>query len=306
MPLVLDGKAVRDVILESLRPRVERLAAEQRAPGLAVVLVGHNPASEIYVRSKVKACEELGIFSEKHQPTGDVSTEEMLFLIRRLNERRDIDGILVQLPLPAQVEEQEVLLAIDPSKDVDGFHPISAGNLMANRAGFRPCTPAGIMKLLEHYGVPLAGKHAVVLGRSDIVGKPMAMLLLHANCTVTICHSKTANLAAECRRADIVVAAIGRPAMITREFVKPDAVVIDVGINRVKDRQQVERLFPGSASRLAAFEKNGSVVVGDVHPEVFEHCAAYTPVPGGVGPLTIAMLMSNTVASAEWRLGLAG
>lgn len=304
MPVVLDGKAVRDAILESLRPRVARLAEEHRAPGLAVVLVGHNPASEIYVRSKVKACEELGIVSEKHLPTGDVSTEDMLFLVNRLNQRRDIDGILVQLPLPEQVEEQEVLMAIDPGKDVDGFHPISSGNLMANRPGFRPCTPAGVMKMLDHYGVPLAGKHAVVVGRSDIVGKPMAMLLLHANCTVTICHSKTQNLAAECRRADIVVAAIGRAGFITRDFVKPDAVVIDVGINRVKERDRVVQMFGDNAARMAAFEKNGSVVVGDVHPEVFEHCAAYTPVPGGVGPLTIAMLMSNTVASAEWRLGI--
>ena len=300
---ILDGKIVRDAILASLKPRIAALEELQRPPGLAVVLVGENPASEIYVRSKVKACEDLGIFSEKHIPTADVSTEELLFLVRSLNERPDIDGILVQLPLPAQIDEQQVLMAIDPMKDVDGFHPVSAGHLMAGRPWFRPCTPSGIMKMLAHFQIPIAGKRAVVVGRSDIVGKPMAMLLLHENATVTICHSKTRDLAEECRRADIVVAAIGRPAFLTADFVSPHAVVIDVGINRLKDRASVARIFAGDAARMAAFEKTGSVVVGDVHPEVFHNCSAYTPVPGGVGPLTIAMLMSNTVLSAELRFG---
>ncbi|MFN7934892.1 MAG: bifunctional 5,10-methylenetetrahydrofolate dehydrogenase/5,10-methenyltetrahydrofolate cyclohydrolase [Bryobacteraceae bacterium] len=300
---ILDGKLVRDAILESLKPRIAALEELQRPPGLAVVLVGNNPASEIYVRSKVKACEELGMFSEKHMPTDDVTTEELLFLVRSLNARPDIDGILVQLPLPAQIDEQQVLMAIDPMKDVDGFHPVSAGHLMAGRPWFRPCTPAGVMKMLAHYQIPIAGKRAVVVGRSDIVGKPMAMLLLHESATVTICHSKTRDLAAECRRADIVVAAIGRPAFLTPEFIAPHAVVIDVGINRLKDRAAVARIFEGDEGRLAAFDKNGSVVVGDVHPAAFRNCAAYTPVPGGVGPLTIAMLMSNTVLSAEFRFG---
>lgn len=303
MAEILDGKLVRDAILASLKPRIAALEERQRPPGLAVVLVGSNPASEIYVRSKVKACEELGIYSEKHMPTADVSTEELLFLVRSLNERPDIDGILVQLPLPAQIDEQQVLMAIDPMKDVDGFHPVSAGHLMAGRPWFRPCTPAGIMKMLGHYQIPLAGKRAVVVGRSDIVGKPMALLLLHENATVTICHSKTRDLAEECRRADILVAALGRPAFLTPEFVAPQAVVIDVGINRLKDRETVARIFDNDAARLAAFDKTGSVVVGDVHPAVFGNCAAYTPVPGGVGPLTIAMLMSNTVLSAEFRFG---
>ncbi|MBL8173339.1 MAG: bifunctional 5,10-methylenetetrahydrofolate dehydrogenase/5,10-methenyltetrahydrofolate cyclohydrolase [Bryobacterales bacterium] len=303
MAEILDGKLVRDAILESLKPRIAALEERQRPPGLAVVLVGNNPASEIYVRSKVKACEELGIYSEKHMPTADVSTEELLFLVRSLNERPDIDGILVQLPLPAQIDEQQVLMAIDPMKDVDGFHPVSAGHLMAGRPWFRPCTPAGIMKLLAHYSIALSGKRAVVVGRSDIVGKPMAMLLLHEHATVTICHSRTRDLAEECRRADVVVAAIGRAAFLTPEFISPHAVVIDVGINRLKDRESVLRIFGDDAARLTAFAKNGSVVVGDVHPAVFADCAAYTPVPGGVGPLTIAMLMSNTVLSAEFRFG---
>jgi methylenetetrahydrofolate dehydrogenase (NADP+)/methenyltetrahydrofolate cyclohydrolase len=304
MPNLLDGKLVRDAILNELRPRVARLAAAKRPPGLAVVLVGADPASEIYVRSKVKACEEIGIASTQRKLPADTTTAQLLALIQQLNQDPAIDGILVQLPLPRQINEREILLAVDPLKDVDGFHPMNSGNLMANRPGFRPCTPAGVMRLLEHYNLPITGRHAVVVGRSDIVGKPMAMLLLHASATVTICHSRTADLAAECRRADILVAAIGRPAMITPEYVKPGAVVIDVGINRLADRHQVESIFHGSAAKLAAFDGGGSVLVGDVHPDVFAHSSAYTPVPGGVGPLTIAMLMSNAVQSAEWRLGV--
>jgi methylenetetrahydrofolate dehydrogenase (NADP+)/methenyltetrahydrofolate cyclohydrolase len=303
MPTLLDGKLVRDAILDELRPRVARLASAKRRPGLAVVLVGSDPASEIYVRSKGKACEDIGMVSTQHKLSGETSTAQLLSLIRDLNQNPEVDGILVQLPLPRQINEREILLAVDPLKDVDGFHPMNSGNLMANRPGFRPCTPAGVMRLLEHYRLPIAGKHAVVVGRSDIVGKPMAMLLLHASATVTICHSKTADLGAECRRADILVAAIGRPAMITPEFVKPGAVVIDVGINRLSGRDQVASIFPGSPSKLAAFDAGNSVLVGDVHPDVFPLSSAYTPVPGGVGPLTIAMLMSNAVQSAQWRLG---
>lgn len=304
MSIVLDGKIVRDSILESLKPRIARLAESHRPPGLAVVLVGSDPASEIYVRNKVKACEELGIFSEKHMPFDSVSTEEMLFLVRALNRRPDIDGILVQLPLPVQVDAQEVLLAVDPSKDVDGFHPMSVGNLVAGRPGFRACTPWGVMSMLAHYGIPIAGKHAVVIGRSDIVGKPMALMLLHANATVTICHSKTVDLAAECRRADIVVAAIGRPAFVTPDFVKPGAVLVDVGINRLKDRAAVASIFENSAAKLAEFDKKKAVIVGDIHPAAFAAASAYTPVPGGVGPLTIATLMASTVWSAELKFGI--
>jgi methylenetetrahydrofolate dehydrogenase (NADP+)/methenyltetrahydrofolate cyclohydrolase len=305
MPVVLDGKLVRDTILASLKPRVDHLIAERRPPGLAVVLVGSNPASEIYVRSKVKACAELGIASEKHMPLDTVPTEDLLFLVESLNRRPDIDGILIQLPLPEQVDEQHVLLSIDPSKDVDGFHPRSVGDLVANRPGFRACTPAGVMRMLAHYEIPVAGKHAVVIGRSDIVGKPMALMLLHANATVTICHSKTSNLAGECRRADILVAAMGRAAFVTPDFVKPGAVVVDVGINRLRNREQVMRVFDQDPQRLEEFDQKGSVIVGDVHPTAFAQTSYYTPVPGGVGPLTIAMLMSNTVDSAEKRLGIA-
>lgn len=307
MPIALDGKLVRDTILASLKPRVEHLIAEQRPPGLAVVLVGSNPASEIYVRSKVKACADLGIASEKHMPMDTVPTEDLLFLVESLNRRPDIDGILVQLPLPEQVDEQHVLLSIDPTKDVDGFHPRSVGDLVANRPGFRACTPAGVMRMLAHYEIPIAGKHAVVMGRSDIVGKPMALLLLHRHATVTICHSKTRDLAAITRQADILIAAIGRTAMITGEHVREGAVVIDVGTNDATTEEEVSRIFaePERSKRLETLAKRGRTLVGDVEPRtVAEKAAWLTPVPGGVGPLTIAMLMQNTLRAAEMRRGL--
>jgi methylenetetrahydrofolate dehydrogenase (NADP+) / methenyltetrahydrofolate cyclohydrolase len=306
MTKILDGKWVRGQILKELAPRVKRLADTKRPPGLAVVLAGNNPASEIYVRNKVQACQELGIFSEKHTPPDSVTTAELLALIHQLNSRDEIDGILVQMPLPPQVDSRAILDALAPEKDADGFHPINTGNLVANRPGPRPCTPAGIMELLRRYEVPLKGQRAVVAGRSDIVGKPMAMLLLHQHATVTICHSRTRDLAGECRRADILVAAIGRPGLIRGDWIGDGATVIDVGINRVTDPAEAQDLLRGNATRLAAFEKNGATVVGDVHPAELGHAGAYTPVPGGVGPLTIAMLMSNTVAAAERRLGVAG
>lgn len=272
---VLDGKWVRDQILGELRPRIERL---RRRPGLAVVLVGHDPASEIYVRSKVKTSESLGLYSEQLTPPEDISTAGLLGLIEGLNQRPEIDGILVQVPLPKQIDTHRILLSVRPEKDVDGFHPCNVGNLVAGNPGPRACTPSGIMELLRRYDIPVAGKKAVVVGRSDIVGKPIALLLMHANATVTICHSKTSDLAEECRRADILVAAIGRPEMITADFLKPGAVVIDVGVNRTE----------------------GKKVFGDVQARAAQEIAsAYTPVPGGVGPLTIAMLMSNTVSAAE-------
>ena len=292
MPQILDGIAVRNEILERLKPRIEKL---KRKPGLAVVLVGHNPASEVYVRSKIKACAEIDMFSEKLTPPETVTTEEMLAVIADLNRRPDIDGILVQMPLPKQVDTRRVLEAIAPDKDADGFHPTNVGNLVAGRPAPRACTPAGIMELLKYYKIPVEGRRAVVLGRSDIVGKPMALMLLHENATVTICHSRTAELADECHRADILVAAIGRAGMVTSEFLAPGATVIDVGMNRVTDRAEAERL--GKADE---FDRKGSVLVGDVHPvEVARVASAYTPVPGGVGPLTIAMLMANTVELAE-------
>jgi len=280
-PLILDGKWVRDQILAELKPRVEKLAASHRPPGLAVILVGNDPGSEIYVRHKIKTCGELGIYSEKIARPESVSTGELLGIIEGLNQRPEIDGILVQAPLPPQVDKERVLRAVRPDKDVDGFHPLNVGALVANIPGPRACTPLGIMEMLRRYNIPVAERSAVVVGRSDIVGKPMALLLLHADATVTICHSKTANLAGECRRADILVAAIGRAHLITRDFIKPGATVIDVGMNRKPD------------GKLA----------GDVNPEDAKALAgAYTPVPGGVGPLTIATLMSNALELAEQHL----
>jgi methylenetetrahydrofolate dehydrogenase (NADP+)/methenyltetrahydrofolate cyclohydrolase len=304
MPRILDGNRVRDDIKNELKPRIAALSAKGRPPGLAVVLVGHNPASEIYVRNKIKACQDLGIYSESIKPPDSISTEELLAVVEELNGRAEIDGILVQLPLPRQVDSKRILLAVSPAKDVDGFHPCNMGRLVAGLPGPRACTPAGIIELLKRGEIAMAGKRAVVVGRSDIVGKPVAMLLLHEHATVTICHSKTPDLAAVCREADILVAAIGRAAMVTGEFIKAGATVIDVGTNRIDNRDEVARLFRNSPEKLAAFDKKGSTLVGDVHPlGVAERAGAYTPVPGGVGPLTIAMLMANTVAAAEQRGG---
>jgi len=305
MPRVIDGNRIAEEIKNQLKPRIRELAAKQRPPGLGVLLAGHNPASEIYVRNKVKACRDLGIYSETITPPDSISTEELLAIIEQLNQRAEIDGILVQLPLPRQVDSKRILLAVSPAKDVDGFHPCNVGALVAGLPGPRACTPAGIIEILKRSQIAIAGKRAVVVGRSDIVGKPVAMLLLHEHATVTICHSRTPDLAAVCREADILVAAIGRAAMITADFMKAGATVIDVGTNRLESREQVACLFRNSPEKLAAFDKRGSLLVGDVHPlDVAEKASAYTPVPGGVGPLTIAMLMANTVASAEQRSGV--
>jgi methylenetetrahydrofolate dehydrogenase (NADP+)/methenyltetrahydrofolate cyclohydrolase len=302
MPRILDGNRVRDDIKNELKPRIAALIAKGRPPGLVVVLVGHDPASEIYVRNKIKACRDLGIYSESITPPDSISTDELLALVDRLNSRADIDGILVQLPLPPQVDSKRILLAVSPAKDVDGFHPCNVGRLVAGLPGPRACTPAGIVELLKRAEIAISGRRAVVVGRSDIVGKPVAMLLLHEHATVTICHSRTPDLPGVCREADILVAAIGRAAMITGDFIKPGATVIDVGTNRIDSRDEVARLFGNSPEKLAAFDKKGSTLVGDVHPlDVAAKAGAYTPVPGGVGPLTIAMLMANTVASAERR-----
>jgi methylenetetrahydrofolate dehydrogenase (NADP+) / methenyltetrahydrofolate cyclohydrolase len=300
---ILDGTKIAQQIRTEVAAEVRSLAAEGLRPGLAVVLVGHNPASEIYVRGKVKACEEVGISSEKLEPPESVTTVEMLSLIGHLNRRDDIDGILVQLPLPPQVDAKKVLLALDPAKDVDGFHPMNVGFLSTQRPGLVPCTPAGVMEILGRSNIPIAGRESVVVGRSDIVGKPAAMLLLNANSTVTVCHSRTHNLAAVCRRADILIAAIGQAGMITAEFVKPGATVVDVGMNTITDPKEFQRFFAGNAKREEMFRKKGSTLIGDVHPEVVEIAGATTPVPGGVGPLTIAMLMFNTVKAAKMRRG---
>jgi methylenetetrahydrofolate dehydrogenase (NADP+)/methenyltetrahydrofolate cyclohydrolase len=298
---ILDGiKIARDIRLE-VAAEVKAMSAQGIRPGLAVVLVGHNPASEVYVRGKVKSSEEVGIYSEKHTPEERASTEELMELVLGLNAREDIDGILVQLPLPSQIDSKKILMAVDPLKDVDGFHPVNVGLLSTQREGLVPCTPAGVIEILKRSHIAIAGQQAVVVGRSDIVGKPAAMLLLNGNATVTVCHSKTRDLAGVCRRADILVAAIGRAGMITHDFVKPGATVIDVGMNSVTDPAEFDRLFRGTAKREATFRSKGSTLAGDVHPSVEEVAGAMTPVPGGVGPLTIAMLMSNTVRAAKLR-----
>ena len=300
---ILDGNKIAGEIRAEVASEVKTMTAAGMRPGLAVVLVGHNPASEVYVRGKVKSTAEVGIYSEQHTPPATSSTEELLELIAELNARDEIDGILVQLPLPAHVDAKKILMAVDPAKDVDGFHPMNVGLLSTQRPGLVPCTPAGIIEILKRHKIPIAGQDAVVVGRSDIVGKPTAMLLINGNATVTVCHSKTHDLPGVCRRADILVAAIGRAGMITREFVKPGATVIDVGMNRVTDQAEFELLFAGNAKREETFRAKGSTLVGDVHPHVADVAGALTPVPGGVGPLTIAMLMTNTLRAAKLRRG---
>jgi len=301
----MDGKAIGAAIRSEVAAGAAALKEKVlRSPGLAAVLIGENPASKVYVSSKVKSCAEAGLFSEKVERPATATTEEVLQIVRDLNGREDIDGILVQLPLPKQVDEGLVLRAIDPSKDVDGFHPVSMGNLVLDQGGFEPCTPAGIMQLLKRCGVELKGKRAVVVGRSHIVGKPMALMLLREHATVTICHSRTVDLPGVCREADILVAALGKAAFITHDFIKPGAVVVDVGINRITDPAEAERLFGGDPDRMRQVLEKGSTLVGDVLPTaMWEKASLYTPVPGGVGPLTIAMLLSNTLKSARLRLG---
>ncbi len=300
---ILDGNKIAAEIKAEVAEEVRRLAASGIRPGLVAVLVGHDPASEIYVRNKIKTCEELGIYSEKIAPPKTPSTDELLALIAELNRRDEIDGILVQTPLPKHVDSKKVLLAVSPEKDVDGFHPINVGNLSTQRPSLAPCTPAGVIEILKRSHIEIRGAEAVVVGRSDIVGKPVAMLLLNNNATVTVCHSQTRDLAGHTRSADILVAAIGRAGMITPEMVKPGATVIDVGINRISDRAEFDKFFKGNAKREKTFAEKGATLVGDVHPQVAEMAGAFTPVPGGVGPLTIAMLMSNTVRAAKMRRG---
>jgi methylenetetrahydrofolate dehydrogenase (NADP+) / methenyltetrahydrofolate cyclohydrolase len=301
--IILDGNKIAAEIRAEVASDVKIMTAAGMRPGLAVILVGHNPASEIYVRGKVKSSEEVGIYSEQLTPPDTISTQELLELVLQLNRRDEIDGILVQLPLPPQVDSKKILMAVDPAKDVDGFHPMNVGFLSTQRPGLVPCTPAGIMEILKRSNISVEGQEAVVVGRSDIVGKPTAMLLINGNATVTVCHSKTRDLPGVCRRADILVAAIGRAGMITREFVKPGATLIDVGMNKVTDPAEFERLFKGNAKREESFRTKGSTLVGDVHPLAAEVAGKITPVPGGVGPLTIAMLMANTVKAAMMRRG---
>ena len=304
---LLDGAALAKTIVDELRPRVASLTATLgRPPGLAVVLVGHDAGSEVYVRNKLRVAADLGVRADLERLPGTATIADTLGLVERLNRSRLHDGILVQSPLPPAMgpgAEQQVFDAIDPAKDVDGFSAENVGRLVQRRSGPVACTPQGIVELLDRSGTRIAGARAVVIGRSDIVGKPLALLLLHRDATVTICHSKTRDLASVASSADLLVVAIGRPAFVTREFVRPGATVIDVGMNTLTDPAVVRLLYAEGAARREAFERKGSVLVGDVHPEVAEAAGALTPVPGGVGPMTIAMLLANTVRAAEgeWR-----
>lgn len=301
----LEGKPVAAAIRESLKPRIARFStAAGRPPGLGILLAGNDGGSEIYVRNKVRACGGLGIRADLERLPADAALDEVMAIVARFNASRTIDGVLVQSPLPPGMgadAEQHVFDAIDPAKDVDGFNPVNVGRLVQNRPALVPGTPSGIIELLDRSGIPLEGRRAVVIGRSDIVGKPMAALLLHRHATVTVCHSRTRDLPAVAAAADILVAAIGRPGFVTAEFVKPGATVIDVGTSRMSDRDRVAALFGPDSPRLEVIERRGATVVGDVHPEVASVAGALTPVPGGVGPLTIAMLLSSTVRAAEAR-----
>ena len=301
---LLDGAVVAAKIKDEVAVEVEAMAqARSYRPCLAAVRVGDDPASAVYVRNKIKACEEVGIRSEHLALPAGIKTDELLNLITTLNRRDDVDGILTQLPLPRGIDETAIIEAIDPGKDVDGFHPINAGKLAMGRPVFVPCTPAGIIELLDFNAIEIRGLNACVVGRSQIVGRPMAQLLLQRDATVTICHSRTRDLAAVTRAADLLVVAIGRAGMIRREHIKPGAIVVDVGMNKVSEEQEVRALFGDAAEkRLEVVAKRGSTLVGDVHPaEASEVAGMLTPVPGGVGLLTVAMLMKNTLRAAKLR-----
>jgi len=304
---ILDGLKIRDELFAELKSDIAGLHAQGIRPGLAAVLAGENPASQLYVKSKIAACEQLGMASWLHTPPAGVSTDYMLQLVRDLNADDNVDGILIQLPLPSQIDSKRVLESVDPAKDVDGFHPVNMGRLVSNRPGLVACTPAGCMEILRRNEIPIEGANAVVLGRSDIVGKPMALLLLHANATVTICHSKTRDLPDVIRRADILVAAIGKAGYVRPDWIKPatagkpGATVIDVGTNKVTDAAEAAQLLHNFPERLEKFRAKGNVLIGDVHPDAIQIAGALTPVPGGVGPMTITMLMSNTVRAARLR-----
>ena len=307
MARILDGQALAVRMQQEIRPQVAAFTSRHgRSPGLAIVLVGDNPASEVYVRNKLKSGGEAGFRADLERLPATATLADTLALVGRLNESPVHDGILVQSPLPKTMgpdAAQRVFDAIAPEKDVDGFTPVNVGLMVQQRPALVACTPSGIIELLVREEIPIAGQHAVVIGRSDIVGKPMALLLLHRHATVTIAHSRTPNLAEISRQADIVVAAVGRAGLVTKDFVKPGATVIDVGMNRVTEAADAERLFPHGHPRLEVFRSKGSVLVGDVHPEVADVAGAMTPVPGGVGPLTITMLMMNTLRAATARAG---
>jgi len=301
---ILDGASVARSIKDEVASEVAAYSQRGLRPGLAAVLVGNDPASHIYVSNKVKTCEQLGLYSEKIELPEATTTQELRALVQDLNSREEIDGILIQLPLPKQIDATLVLNSVDPSKDVDGLHPSNAGRLMLNEPGLRPCTPAGIIEMLERHGIEMKGARAVVIGRSRLVGLPIALLLLHRHATVTICHSRTKDLARIAREADILVAAIGKAGMVDDSFIKPGATVVDVGTSKVTTLEDLAFYFGDDPKRRAAFDKNGYTLIGDVNPRAAGEVAGYlTPVPGGVGPLTIAMLMKNTLAAMKMRRG---
>jgi len=304
---ILGGKSVADAIKKEVAEEVDRFKQTYRVtPCLGTVLVGDDPASAVYVRNKVRACEEVGIISRQLVLRDSISRQELLQVVKELNGDEELDGILVQLPLPKHIDDRMIIEAIDPAKDVDAFHPTNVGLLAMGRPRFVPCTPAGIIELLERNNIPIAGANACVVGRSQIVGRPVASLLLQRHATVTICHSKTRDLPSVTRQADILIAAIGRSAFIRGEFIKPGATVIDVGVNRLTDANQAREFFGAEAEkRMAAITEKGYTLVGDVHPAEADLIAGKrTPVPGGVGLLTVAMLMKNTLQAAKWRRGL--
>lgn len=299
----LDGAELAREIRAEVTEETARLRTEcGRAPTLAVILVGEDPASSIYVRNKARACEEVGIRSEVIHSAGNITETDLNARIQALNQREDVDGIIVQLPLPGNLDEPAITSQIDPAKDVDGLHPINVGHLVRKEPGLVSCTPAGILRLLHRNSIRIEGRRAVVLGRSNLVGKPTALLLLHEHATVTICHSRTRNLPQVTSEADILVVAVGKPAMVTEEFVRPGATVVDVGIHRLEEEKEVQEIFKGVPEKIEAFHRKGFLLVGDVHPvRVPPVAGALTPVPGGVGPLTVAMLLANTVKAARMR-----
>jgi len=304
---ILDGRSIAGQIKQEVAQEVQRLRDDQGfRPRLFAVLVGDDDASAVYVRNKVRACAEVGINSEQLALPDSTTTENLLTVVRKLNENKDVDGILVQLPLPKHIEEASIIEAVDPARDVDGFHPTNVGLLAMGRPRFVPCTPAGIIELLERNKIEIAGANACVVGRSQIVGRPVASLLLQRHATVTICHSRTRDLPSVTRQADILIAAVGRAGFVRRDFIKPGATVIDVGINKITDAAEARALFGDEAEkRIEAIARRGYTLVGDVHPAEADLVAGKrTPVPGGVGLLTVAMLMRNTLQAAKWRRGV--
>jgi methylenetetrahydrofolate dehydrogenase (NADP+) / methenyltetrahydrofolate cyclohydrolase len=305
MGIWLEGKPLAEKIKEDVRKQAAHFQQTiGKVPGLAAVLVGDNKASQVYVRSKEKACQALGLFSEVQAYPGGVSQAFLEGKIAELNRRDEIDGILVQLPLPAHIDSYAIICSLSPDKDVDGLHPFNLGTILANRVGLRPCTPLGVVELIKEHQIPIEGRDVVVIGRSLLVGKSLAAMLINENGTVTTCHSKTRDLGRVCSRADILIAALGKEVFVQPEFVKPGATVIDVGINSVSDPARVRAYFGDDEKRQKDLESKGYTLVGDVHPAAFERAGAMTPVPGGIGPLTIAMLMRNTLEAFKRRRGI--